>query len=236
MTRKEDLFYLRRVISNVGKVTRPTTTTDLQVPVIETSMSASSPVLNKTDYRKFGSTFEERRKSSSPVGFLKPSDGYDREADVFQQGMSMSPSSPSFYRRNNQITVKKMEEEDVTKKARMVPVFKTSDHYVKDKDESLCTSSPSLNRQNETGIGIFRQRGAKGLIKPHEILEMEKRLGVKHVTSSSEGHLPVSTQRRGRLSGSESELLRVGIHTDRTNWDFLPGHDVRAQIFRHVLG
>ena len=210
------------MISNVGKVTRPTTTKDLQVPVIETSMSTSSPVLNKEDYRPFGSTFEERRKSSSPVGFLKPSNSYDRETDVFQHGMSVSPSSPSFYRRNNQITVKKMGEEEVTKKASMVPVFKTSDYYVKDRDESLSTSSPSLNRQNETGMGIFRQRGAKGLIKPHEILEMEKRLGVKHVTSSSEGHLPVSTQRRDDYQEASQSCSELGsIQTRPTGISFL---------------
>ena len=207
------------MISNVGKVTRPTTTKDLQVPVIETSMSASSPVLNKAEYRTFGSTFEERRKSSSPVGFLKPSDTYDRETDVFQHGMSVSPSSPSFYRRNNQVTVKKIGEEEVTKKASMVPVFKT---YVKDRDESLSTSSPSLSRQNENGIGIFRQRGAKGLIKPHEILEMEKRLGVKRMTSSSEGHLPVSTQRRDDYQEASQSCSELGsIQTRPTGISFL---------------
>ena len=147
------------LISNVGKVTRPTTKKDLQVPVIETSMSASSPVLNKTDFRTFGSSFEERRKSSSPVGFLKPSDIYDRETDVFQHGMSVSPSSPSFYRRNNQI--QKLEEEETTRKTNMVPVFKASDYHVKDKNESFSTSL-----KDESGTGIFRQRGAKGLIKP----------------------------------------------------------------------
>ena len=210
------------MISNVGKVPKPTTTKDLRVPVIETSMSASSPVLNKADYRTFGSIFEERRKSSSPIGFLKPSDTYDRETDVFQHGMSVSPSSPSFYRRNNQITVKKMGEEEVTKKASMVPVFKTSDYYVKDRDESLSTSSTSLNRQNETGMGIFRQRGAKGLIKPHEILEMEKRLGVKRVTSSSEGHLPVSTQRRDDYQEASQSCSELGsIQTRPTGISFL---------------
>ena len=210
------------MISNAGKVTKPTTTKDLQVPVIETPMSASSPVLNKADYRTFGSTFEERRKSSSPIGFLKPSDTYDQETDVFQHGMSVSPSSPSFYRRNNQITVKKMGEEEVTKRASMVPVFKTSDYYVKDGDESLSTSSPSLSRQNETGIGIFRHRGAKGLIKPHEILEMEKRLGVKHVTSSSEGHLPFSTQRRDNYQEASQSCSELGsIQTRPTGISFL---------------
>ena len=180
------------MISNVSKVkaaTTTTTTTMNQLPVVKTSTSASSPVLHDKRHYKISSDYQERRKSSSPVGFLKPSDIYDRDAEVLHHGMSVSPSSPSFYRRTNQITVRKSDEDTTKRKENLL---KPTDIFGQDTERSLSTSSPSLyNTKDDSSVGIFGRKGARGLIKPSEIMQMEERMGVRKVTSSSEGHLSI---------------------------------------------